>query len=116
MFSYFIPTYARFVLMIIAFYIYYHTYGKISLGIIPVLIFPSFYITYTIFKYPENLNWKGKPVIPEEDGFISELNELVSDPYASMIIFIPLYMIISVGLYKKKFKNLFIKLKNYVSK
>ena len=54
MLSYFIPTYARFVLMIIAFYIYYHTYGKISLGIIPVLIFPSFYITYTIFKYPEN--------------------------------------------------------------
>jgi hypothetical protein len=115
MLSYFIPKYARFVLMIIAFYIYYHTYEKISLGIIPVLIFPSFYIAYTIFKYPENLNWKGEPVIPDEDGFISELNELISNPYATMIIFIPVYMIISVGLYKKKFKNIAQKLYKYVS-
>ena len=120
MLSYFVPSYARFFIMLIAFYIYYHTYKKISLGIIPVLLFPSFYIAYTVLKYPENLNWKGEPHIPEETGFIDELNELVDDPHLTMIIFIPIYILITILLYQKKFKNIssriYYSFKNYVLK
>ena len=120
MFSYFIPSYARFILMLLAFYIYYHTYKKISFGLIPVLLFPSFYIAYIILKYPENLNWKGEPKIPEEDGFISELNGLISDPYLTMVIFVPIYILVSILLYQKKFKNissrLYYSFKHYVFK
>ena len=116
MISYFLPSYTRFVLMIIAFYIYYNTYGKISLGIVPALLFPSFYITYTIFKYPENLNWKIKSTVPEEGGTIDELNQLISDPYATIVIFIPIYILITVLLYQKKSVDIFKRISEPIKK
>ena len=116
MISYFLPSYTRFVLMILAFYIYYHTYGKISLGIVPVLLFPSFYITYTVFEYPENFNWKKKATVPDEDGIIDELNKLVDDPYATMVIFIPIYILITVLLYQKKTVDILKKISGPIKK
>ena len=38
------PSLNRVILSIIAIYIYYNIYGRISGGIIPVLFFPTFYI------------------------------------------------------------------------
>ena len=113
MLNYLIPSYGRFFFMIISVYIYYNTYRTISLGIIPVLLFPSFYITYTVIKYPENLNWKGNPNIPKEDNFITELNELIKNPYKTLLIFIPIYVIVSLLIYKKTIKKILIKILNY---
>jgi len=107
--TYLIPTFSRIVLISISVYIYYNTYGKISAGLIPVLLFPSFYIAYMVIKYPENLNWKNKnPSIPGEGSIIDELNNLIKDKYETFTLFIPLYLFITGLLYKKQI-NRFIK-------
>ena len=98
------PSLNRVILSIIAIYIYYNIYGRISGGIIPVLFFPTFYIAYIFIKYPENLNWKNKnPTVPKE-GFIIELNEIFKSEYQSAIIFILLYMLLNLFLYKNFIK------------
>lgn len=111
--NYLIPSYIRLFLTAFGVYIYYNTYKKISGGIIPVLIFPSFYIAYMVFMYPENLNWRNKnPTIPGENGFYDELNKLIKDPYYTVIIFIPIYLLITGILYHDKIKKLHSKFKS----
>ena len=110
---YFIPSLSRLVLLSIAAYIYYNTYREISAGLIPALLFPSFYIAYMIIRYPENLNWKNKnPTIPGEGSAIDELNTLISNKYETITLFIPLYLLITSALYKEQLNKLW----NYINK
>ena len=98
------PSLNRVILSIIAVYIYYNIYGKISGGIIPILFFPTFYIAYIFIKYPENLNWKNNnPTIPGE-GLIVELNEIFEGEYQAVIIFFVLYTFLNLFLYKNYIK------------
>ena len=105
---FFIPTFSRLVLISLSIYIYYNTYKKISAGIIPVLLFPSFYIVYMVIKYPENLNWKNdNPTVPGEGSIIDELNYLIQNKYTTVTLFIPLYLIITSALYKKQIAKIY---------
>ena len=95
-----IPGGSKLAVMGFATYIYYNTYRKISSGIIPVLIFPVFYIAYMVFEYPENLNWRNEnPTIPKT-GLIYELNDLTENPTETILIFIPIYLLFTYITYK----------------
>jgi len=101
------PSLNRVILSIIATYIYRNIYGEISGGIIPVLLFPSFYIAYIFLYYPENLNWKNeKPTIPE-GNLVEELNILLNSSIVSIAIFGILYLSLNVFLYKNYIYKLY---------
>ena len=98
------PSLNRVILSIIAVYIYRNIYGEIRGGIIPILFFPTFYIAYIFIKYPENLNWRNtNPIIPEED-FITSLNDIFQSKYQAVIIFIIMYILLNMFLYKNLIK------------
>jgi len=98
------PSLNRVILSIISIYIYHNIYGKIGGGIIPVLFFPTFYIAYIFIKYPENLNWKNKnPIVPDKD-FITLLNDIFQSKYQAVIIFIIMYVLLNLFLYKNFIK------------
>ena len=98
------PSLNRLILSAIAVYIYHNIYGQIGGGIIPILLFPSFYVAYIFIKYPENLNWRNtNPIIPEED-FITSLNDIFQSKYQAVIIFIIMYILLNMFLYKNLIK------------
>ena len=99
-----IPSWNRIVLTTIAVLIYFNTYKKLGTGVIGPALFPTFYIAYMVYFYPENLNWRdpSKHTIPGEGNIIDEANTLISNKYASIFIFIPLYLGGTYLLYKKK--------------
>jgi hypothetical protein len=98
------PSLNRIIISMIAVYIYHNIYGKIGGGIIPILFFPTFYIAYIFIKYPENLNWRNtNPIIPEED-FITSLNDIFQSKYQAVIIFIIMYILLNMFLYKNLIK------------
>ena len=105
--SRFRPSLNRLILSIIAIYIYYNIYGKISGGVIPILFFPTFYIAYIFIKHPENLNWKNKNQIVPSEGVIVELNEIFKGEYHAIIIFLVLYILLNCFLYKNFIKFIY---------
>ena len=100
--NFFKPSINRVILSFIALCIYYNTYREISGGVIPVLLFPAFYIAYIAIKYPENLNWNKTPSIPP-DGFVTELNGLLGSGY----LFIPVYILLNLFLYEKFIRRMY---------
>ena len=96
---FFKPSLNRIILTIIALSVYNNTYSHSHKklfrgGIIPVILFPSFYIAYMYVYYPENFNYKNKnPTIPET-GLINELNKLLGSEIEILFI---VSMIVNIG-------------------
>jgi len=105
--SYFAPSMNRILLTILAISVYRNTYSHIDInwirgGLIPALLFPSFYISYMYIYYPGNFNYLNiNPIIPE-GGLITELNTLIHSAYKTILIFITLYLSLNVILYKDR--------------
>ena len=109
--SHFKPSFHRIVLTIISASVYHNTYSHSNIswikgGLIPALLFPSFYISYMYIYYPENFNYKNKnPTVPET-GLITEFNNLIHSPFNTILIFCLLYLLINFFIYKKALKGL----------
>ena len=105
--EYFTPSINRILLTILAFSVYHNTYSHSDInwirgGLIPVLLFPSFYISYMYIYYPGNFNYINKNAIIPEGGLITELNTLIHSKYETVLIFITLYLLLNYFLYKEK--------------
>jgi len=109
--NHFKPSFHRIVLTIITISVYHNTYSHSNInwikgGLIPALLFPSFYISYMYVYYPENFNYKNpNPTVPKT-GLITELNNLIHSPFKTIFIFLLLYLSVNFFLYKKSFKGL----------
>tara|TARA_B100001093_G_C26843705_1_gene1021758 strand:- start:1319 stop:1690 length:372 start_codon:yes stop_codon:yes gene_type:complete len=109
------PSYLRIIIIFIAVYIYYNTYRKLSIKMIPLMLFPSFYIAYMTINYPENLNWRNpSPTIPSEHNVREEYKLLSKNKYKTITLFLPVYLLINYLLHKNKIDAIIYKY--YVSK
>jgi len=113
---YFRPSINRILLTILAISVYHNTYSHSDInwirgGLIPALLFPSFYISYMYIYYPGNFNYINKnPIIPKS-GLITEFNTLINSKYKTVLIFITLYLLLNYFLYKEGFDKFITRLK-----